>query len=87
MNFDCMFRIRSVTIKSVPDFDICCSVHFCDTGKFCCQQMHTLYFVFVRHFTSLPTCFDPCGSSSGHLIHGHLQVIIIPYIKSIIVCG
>jgi hypothetical protein len=27
--------------------------------------MHTLYFVFVRHFTSLSTCFDPCGSSSG----------------------
>jgi hypothetical protein len=39
------------------------------TSKFCSQQMHILYFVFVRHFTSLPTCFDPCGSSSGHLIH------------------
>jgi hypothetical protein len=40
-----------------------------NTSKFCSQQMHTLYFVFARHFTSLPTCFDPCGLSSGHLIH------------------
>jgi hypothetical protein len=40
-----------------------------NTSKFCSQQMHTLYFVFVRHFTSLPTCFDPCGSSSAHLMH------------------
>ena len=31
------------------------------------QQMHTLYC--VKHFTGLPTCFDPVGSSSGHLIH------------------
>jgi hypothetical protein len=58
-------------------FDMCCSVHLCDTSKFCSQQTHTLYFVFVRHFTSLPTCFDPCGSLSGHLIHEHLQVVII----------
>jgi hypothetical protein len=43
--------------------------------------MHPLYFVFVRHFTILPTCFDPCGSSSGHLIHDHLQVIIVPHTK------
>jgi hypothetical protein len=31
------------------------------------QQMHTLYY--VKHFIGLPTCFDPEGSSSGHLIH------------------
>jgi hypothetical protein len=31
------------------------------------QQTHTLYF--VGHFIGLPTCFDPYGSSSGHLIH------------------
>jgi hypothetical protein len=49
---------------------ICEPYLLCVTSKFCSQQMHTLYFVFVRHFTSLPTCFDPYGSSSsGHLIH------------------
>jgi hypothetical protein len=31
------------------------------------QKMHTLYY--VKHFIGLPTCFDPEGSSSGHLIH------------------
>ena len=36
--------------------------------------MHTLYF--VGHFIGLPTCFDPYGSSSGHLIKSvHLLVI------------
>jgi hypothetical protein len=55
--------------RTTKNLDMCCSVHFCNTSKFCSQQMHTLYFVFARHFTSLPTCFDPCWSSSGHLIH------------------
>jgi hypothetical protein len=33
----------------------------------CIQQMHTVYY--VKHFIGLLTCFDPEGSSSGHLIH------------------
>jgi hypothetical protein len=50
----------------VFNFDMCCSVHFCD-NNFYNQQMHTLHF--VGHFIGLPTCFDPYGSLSGHLIH------------------
>jgi hypothetical protein len=39
------------------------------TVYFVANKCTLFIFVFARHFTSLPTCFDPCGSSSGHLIH------------------
>jgi hypothetical protein len=34
--------------ESIRLWYMCCSVHFCDTSKFCSQQMHTLYlFLYV----------------------------------------
>jgi hypothetical protein len=47
--------------------------------------MHTLYF--VGHFIGFPTCFDPYGSSSGHLIHWTSLGCYIYYIIHISSCN
>jgi hypothetical protein len=58
-------------------FDMCCSMHFCDTSKFCSQQMRTLYlFLYVT--------LQVCRHTSTRVDHHrgisyieHFHVIII----------
>jgi hypothetical protein len=65
-------------------FDMCCSVHFCDNSKFCSQQMHTLYFVFVRHTEDKVGTLDLTifrhyhnGQFYMYIISRNLYIIII----------
>jgi hypothetical protein len=51
-------HLPELTNELALNFDMSCSVHFCD-NNFYNQQMHTLYF--VGHFRGLPTCFDRLG--------------------------
>jgi hypothetical protein len=58
---------KSHTIIYIPPLTKAAKQRYVLIIILCIQQMHTLYY--VEHFTGLPTCFDPEGSSSGHLIH------------------
>jgi hypothetical protein len=75
--------MKSKQDETQSKFDMCCSVHFCDSN-FYNQQMHTLYF--VGHFIGLKTCFNPYGSSSGHLIHWTLNILRVYNIRKCFIC-
>jgi hypothetical protein len=38
---------------------------------------------FIRHFTILLTCFNPCGPSSGRSVHEHLPIFLYHTYKSL----